>query len=120
MVEPDRNTILAADRTVLAAERTYAAWVRTGLAALAAGVGARALLAPVLPGWLAVATAAMLVMFAGFAFLAGAWREIGLDRQLPEHDLPRLPASYIIIANGFLVMVSVAVLAGIFMAHTLV
>lgn len=46
---PDRRTVLAADRTVYAAERTYAAWMRTGLTALASGVGAKALLADVVP-----------------------------------------------------------------------
>ncbi|WP_112543229.1 DUF202 domain-containing protein [Rhizobium sp. BK379] len=53
---PDRRTVLAADRTVYAAERTYAAWMRTGLTALASGIGAKALLAEVVPEFLIVTT----------------------------------------------------------------
>lgn len=50
--QADRTTQLAADRTVLAAERTYAAWTRTGLVALASGVGAKGLLAGLIPEWM--------------------------------------------------------------------
>src|SRR5205085_8595713 len=52
----DRRTELAADRTVFAAERTYAAWVRTGLVALASGIGAKKLLAGLVPESMIVAT----------------------------------------------------------------
>ncbi len=113
MGEVDRNTVLAADRTVLAAERTYAAWVRTGLSALAAGIGARALLDDVVPIWLATTAGAMLAVFAGLAFVAGVWREVCLDRRLPEHDLRRIPSVLLVVANGFLVLISLAALAGI-------
>ena len=64
----DRRTVLASDRTVFAAERTYAAWVRTGLLALASGIGARELLAGVLPNWMSLATATVLMMFSAFCF----------------------------------------------------
>ncbi len=62
----DRRTELAADRTVFAAERTYAAWVRTGLVAIGSGVGARALLAGILPQWLILLTGGVLILLARF------------------------------------------------------
>ena len=67
----DRRTELAADRTIFAAERTYAAWVRTGLVAMASGIGAKALMAGVLPGWLIIVTASALMLFSVFCFGAG-------------------------------------------------
>ena len=72
----DRTTRLAADRTILAAERTYAAWVRTGLFALASGIGARALLTGLLPEWLILADASMLIAFSVFCFGAAIWRHL--------------------------------------------
>ena len=62
----DRRTELAADRTIFAAERTYAAWVRTGLVAMASGIGAKALMAGVLPEWLIIVTASALMFFSVF------------------------------------------------------
>src|SRR3954464_1713530 len=64
----DLNTRLAADRNILAAERTYAAWGRTRLFALASAVGARALLSGVVPDWLVLADATMLIVFSIFCF----------------------------------------------------
>src|SRR3954469_14700562 len=72
----ERTTRLAADRTVLAAERTYAAWVRTGLFALASGIGARALLTGLMPEWLVLADASMLIAFSMFCFGAAIWRHL--------------------------------------------
>src|ERR687883_1812839 len=62
----DRRTELAADRTVLAAERSYAAWVRTGLVSLVAGVGAKTTLGSVLPEWVILFEATLLVLFSAF------------------------------------------------------
>jgi putative membrane protein len=109
----DRRTELAADRTILAAERTYAAWVRTGLAALASGVGARALLDKLIPDWMTVATGAVLVLFSAFCFLAAVWRELIPSLTTPKPDVRRLPAAMLIAVNGFLILVSVAVLVGV-------
>jgi putative membrane protein len=110
----DRRTELAADRTVLAAERTYAAWVRTGLAALASGIGARALLEKVVPGWLVSATGTVLIVFSGFCFAAAVWRQITrVSPPLP--DTRRIPAWTLIAVNGFLGLVSVAALIGIWL-----
>lgn len=108
----DRRTELAADRTILAAERTYAAWVRTGLAALASGIGARAILDGLIPKWLVAATGSILILFAAACFIAAVWRQM-LRVAPPRPDAPRIPAWLLIALNGFLLLVSLAALAGI-------
>ena len=108
----ERRTKLAADRTLLAGERTYAAWIRTGLAALAAAIGAKALLEDLVPDWLVLSASIVLLIFAEFCFVAGVWRELaGTER--PEPDAAQLPAWLLVIFNGFLVLLGVAVLVGI-------
>lgn len=109
----DRRTELAADRTVLSAERTYAAWVRTGLAALASGVGAPALLKGAVPNWLAGATGSVLILFSAFCFVAAIWRELRTGAPPPKPDIRRLPPALLIVLNGFLVIVALAALVGI-------
>src|SRR5947209_7117409 len=109
----DRRTELAADRTLLAAERTYAAWVRTGLAALASGVGAPALLGKLLPGWLVGTTGSVLVLFSTFCFIAAVWRQLFFTIGRPKPDNPRLPSAVLIAVNGFLVVVTLFALVGI-------
>jgi len=108
----DRRTELAADRTILAAERTYAAWVRTGLAALASGIGARALLDKIVASWLIGATGSVLILFSGFCFAAAVWRQAGKMRP-PRPDTRRMPSWLLIGVNGFLLLVSLAALVGI-------
>jgi len=110
----DRRTELAADRTVLAAERTYAAWVRTGLAALAAGIGARALLDKIVPNWLIGATGTVLILFSGFCFVAAVWRQMSKVSP-PRPDTRRIPPTLLIAINGFLLVVSLAALVGIWL-----
>ena len=110
----DRRTLLAADRTVLAAERTYAAWVRTGLAALASGIGARALLDKLVSDWLIIATGSVLILFSGFCFVAAVWRQ--MSRIAPQPDTARLPSWLLISVNGFLLLVSLAALVGIWVS----
>jgi len=112
----DRRTQLAADRTVLAAERTYAAWVRTGLGGLASGVGAKALFAKILPGWFGALTGSVLIFFSAFCFIAAVWREASPVAP-PKPDTRRLPRSLLISLNGFLVIVALAALAGIWLAE---
>ncbi len=113
----DRNTVLAADRTVLAAERTYAAWVRTALAALFSGAGAKALLAGMLPSWWGSATGSALVLFSIFCLVAGVWRYVYPGAPPPEPDMRRLPISLLVLANGFLILVACALLAGFWNAR---
>lgn len=108
----DRSTQLAADRTVLAAERTYAAWVRTGLTALASGVGAKALLAKVVPAWLAALTGSVLILFSAFCFAAAVWRE-WLPIDAPKPEARRLPSALLLGVNGFLILVDIAALIGV-------
>ncbi len=108
----DRRTQLAADRTVLAAERTYAAWVRTDLAALASGIGARALLDGIVAKPLPLATGSMLVLFSGFCFVAAVWRQM-IRIAPPRPDTARLPSWLLIAVNGFLLLVTLFALAGL-------
>lgn len=117
MDSADRRTQLAADRTILAAERTYAAWVRTGLSALAAGVGAKALLKGVVDPWLASTTASLLILFSAFSFLAGVWRELDAVAPPPRPDIRRLPPWLLLGINGFLILVSLAALIGIWVVR---
>ena len=112
----DRRTVLAADRTVLAAERTYAAWIRTGLAALASGVGARALLEDVVHAALAATTGSVLILFSAFCFVAAVWRELQPGAPPPMPDIKRLPRPLLLAVNGFLVLVALAALVGVWLA----
>ena len=112
----DLNTRLAADRNILAAERTYAAWVRTGLFALASGVGAHALLNGVVPAWLALADAAVLIAFSIFCFGAAIWRHLEPGPHPPLPQIRQIPRGVLIAVNGFLALVSLAALIGIFYA----
>ncbi len=114
----DRRTVLAADRTVLAAERTYAAWVRTGLAALASGVGAKKVLGGVLPEWGVVLTGSVLVLFSAACFAAAVWRELRPMKPPPEPEVPRIPRAVLLGLNGFLVMVSLTALFGVWFGET--
>jgi putative membrane protein len=113
----DRNTVLAADRTVLASERTYAAWVRTALAALFSGAGAKALLAGILPSMWGTVTGSALVLFSIFCLVAGVWRQLHPGAPPPRTDVQRIPFALLVTANGFLVLVAGAVLAGIWAAR---
>ena len=110
----DRRTELAADRTILAAERTYAAWVRTGLAALASGIGARALLDKIVPNWMIGLTGSVLILFSGFCFIAAVWRQMSKVSP-PRPDTRRIPAALLIAINGFLLILSLAALVGIWL-----
>jgi putative membrane protein len=114
----DRRTQLAADRTVFAAERTYAAWVRTGLVALASGIGAKKLLADLIPEWMIIATASLLVLFSAFCFIAGVWRQFHPGPPPPQPDTRRIPAWILIAVNGFLALVSLAALTGIWFGRS--
>jgi putative membrane protein len=109
----DRRTALAGDRTLLAAERTYAAWVRTALAALASGIGATALIRNVLPAWVGKTTGSILVIFAGFCLVAAVWRELHGISAHSHPDIRPLPKALLVPMNGFLLLVALAALVGI-------
>ena len=112
----DRRTELAADRTIFAAERTYAAWVRTGLVAMASGIGAKALMAGVLPEWLIMITASALMLFSVFCFSAAVWRHLYPGPPPPVPDVARIHPVLLILTNAFLSVVSIAALVGIWFA----
>src|ERR1041384_8377241 len=88
----DLNTRLAADRNILAAERTYAAWVRTGLFALASGIGARALLDGIVPSWLVLADASMLIAFSTFCFGAAIGPHLNPAPPPPLPQIHQIPS----------------------------
>lgn len=111
----DRTT-LAGDRTLLAAERTYAAWVRTALASLAAGIGARALVKDILPQWIGKVTGTILIIFAGFCLVAAVWRELRGSPRAPQPDIRSIPAALLVPMNGFLLLVAIVALVGIWAA----
>lgn len=114
--DTNRQAMLAADRTLLAAERTYAAWVRTALSSLAAGVGARALLEHSVPLWLAQLTGSVLVLFAGFCLVAAVWRQLWRPQPRPDRELRPVPSALLVPLNGFLLLVAIAALIGIWAA----
>jgi putative membrane protein len=114
----ERTTQLAADRTVFAAERTYAAWVRTGLLAMASGIGAKALLSGLIPEWLIVATGSVLVLFSAFCFGAAVWRHLEPGVPPPRIDVSRIPPWLLVAVNGFLALVALAALIGIWFGRT--
>ena len=109
----DRRTELAANRTMFAAERTYAAWVRTGLVAMASGVGAKPALSGLLPDWLIGITGTVLVLFSVFCFAAAVWRQLYPGPPPPKPDAKRLHPGWLALINGFLALVSIACLVGI-------
>jgi putative membrane protein len=113
----ERTTRLAADRTVLAAERTYAAWVRTGLFSLASGIGAQALMIGLMPEWLVLADATMLIAFSIFCFGAAVWRNLNPGAPPPVPDVKQIPRIMLFMINGFLSLVSVAALIGIWVGR---
>jgi putative membrane protein len=114
----DRRTELAADRTVLAAERTYASWVQLGLGALAAGVGAKKVMGGVLPEWLIVGMGTMLVLFSAFCFVAAVWRQFRPGAPPPQPDVQRMPAALLGSINGFLILVDLFAIVGIWVGRT--
>lgn len=109
----DRRTELAADRTIFAAERTYAAWVRTGLIALASGIGAPKLLEGVVPDWMGMTNASVLVLFSAFCFFAAVWRQLYPGPPPPVPDARRIHPAILMLTNGFLIVVSLTALIGI-------
>jgi len=112
MNDAERRTQLAIDRTILAGDRTYAAWVRTGLAAVASGIGARTLLAGLVPVWLVGATASVLIGFSAFCFVAAVGRR-RFSVAAAGADLQPLPFWLLASLNGFLVLIDMAALLGI-------
>ena len=109
----DRRTELAANRTALAAERTYSAWIRTGLFSLASGAGAKGVLAGLMPAWIILADASALIAFSVFCYVAAVWRFSNSGATRPDPDVPRINERVLVAMSGFLSLVSLAALFGV-------
>ncbi len=92
--------------------------MRTGLASLASGVGAKKLLAGVIPNWGVVGISAVLVMFSAFAFGAAIWRELAPGAPPPEPDTRRIPNVVLVVVNGSLILVALGALLGVLLGRT--
>ena len=79
---------------------------------------ARALLKDVVFPWLGTATGTVLILFSAFCFAAAVWREMGAGAPPPRPDIKRLPAALLLGVNGFLILVSLAALVGIWSARS--
>src|SRR3954463_184267 len=111
----DRRAELASTRTALAAERTYSAWIRTGLFALASGAGAKGVLTGLMPVWIVQADSSALILFSIFCYLAAVWRFKHSGASRPSPDVPRIDARILVVMSGFLSVVSIAALVGIWL-----
>ena len=109
----DRRTELASNRTALAAERTYSAWVRTGLFSLASGAGAKGVLTGLM---IVTADSSALILFSIFCYCAAVWRFANSGASRPIPDVPRIDARILMVMSGFLSLVSLAALLGIWLA----
>jgi putative membrane protein len=87
--------------------------VQLGLAALASGVGAKKLLAGLVPEWLIGAVGTLLVLFSAFCFGAAVWRQLDPGVPPPRPDVRRIPAHLLVAVNAFLALVALAALLGI-------
>jgi putative membrane protein len=92
--------------------------MRTGLVALASGIGAKKLLADLIPEWMIIATGSLLVLFSAFCFIAAVWRQFDTGAPPPLPDTRRLPAWLLLIVNGFLAIVALAALIGIWFGRS--
>ncbi|MCU7958674.1 MAG: DUF202 domain-containing protein [gamma proteobacterium symbiont of Bathyaustriella thionipta] len=110
--EPDRNT-LALDRTILANERTYQAWLRTGLAALASGLGVVKFMREIMPLWMLLSLAGMLILLAVASFLQASWRYSHIHVRMAHLDIDAMPVWITKVVSLLLAAVSVLVLVGL-------
>jgi putative membrane protein len=78
-------------------------------------VGARTLLAGVIPDWLALLAGSVLIFFAAFCLWAGVWRELHPGAAPPRPDVRRLPTMILIVVNVVLIIVALAALVGIWL-----
>jgi putative membrane protein len=121
---PDRRTEVAANRTAEAAERTRETAVRTTVAAQRTEAsadrrgGSEKTLGGVLPDWAVVLTGSVLVAFAAFCFVAAVWRELSPGAPPPQPDVRQLPRVLLFALNGFLALVALAVLFGVWFGRT--
>jgi putative membrane protein len=60
----------------------------------------------------------VLVLFSAFCFAAGVWRNLNSAATPPRPDARQIPPYMLLVFNGFLVLVSLAVLVGIWLGKT--
>jgi putative membrane protein len=70
----------------------------------------------VLPGWVGKLSGSLLVLFAGFCLVAAVWRELHGTPAPPAPDMRRIPIALLVPMNGFLLLVAIAALVGIWAA----
>jgi hypothetical protein len=63
--------------------------------------------------WMIVAADSVLVVFSAFCFAVGVWPNLNPGAPLPRPDVRQLPAFLLVSVSGFLVLVSIAELVGI-------
>ena len=59
-----------------------------------------------------------LVLFSIFCLVAAVWRELNPGPPPPQTDVPRIPTAVLVIVNGLLILVTLAVLAGIWASRS--
>jgi putative membrane protein len=62
-------------------------------------------------------TGTALAFFSAFCFVAAVWREVRPKILNPVPHTQRLPAPLLLVMNGFLVLVSLAALGGIWVGR---
>jgi hypothetical protein len=60
-----------------------------------------------------IATGSLLVLFSAFCFAAAVWRDLYPGPPPPEPDTPRIHPWLLVAVNGFLALVAIAALIGI-------
>ena len=69
-------------------------------------------------GTVVVLTGSVLVAFAAFCFIAAVWRELSPGAPPPQPDVRQLPRVLLFALNGFLALVALAVLFGVWFGRT--
>ena len=92
--------------------------LRTGLVALASGLGSKKLLEGAVPPWMVLGTGTVLLLFSAFCFGAGVWRQFVIGTAPPEPDVHQLPPALLAAINGFLAMVVLTALIGLWVSPT--
>src|SRR5690348_18323553 len=69
-------------------------------------------------GMVVVLTGSVLVVFAAFCFAAAIWRELYPGTPPPRPDVRRRPRALLFALNGFLALVALAALFGVWFGRT--
>jgi len=65
-----------------------------------------------------LATGSLLVLFSAFCFFAAVWRQLHPGAPPPDPDTPRIEPWLLVLVNGFLALVALAALVGIWFGRT--